>query len=245
MSWPYPRIVAHRGGGALAPENTLGAIRLGASLGFRGVEFDVRYTSDRQPVVIHDKVLERTTNGQGRVARTPYADIAALDAGAWFGARWRGEPLPRFEDTVRLCRELGLWANVEIKRMWGIERATGAAVARMARNLFTGAALTPVLSSFAIEALRGAKDQAPELPRGYLVDEIPEDWRDAMSELGCISLHCNYQTLTRRVLEEVHAAGYAVLVWTVNDPRDAKRLLEWGVDSLVTDALDLIGPDFR
>ena len=64
MSWPYPRIVAHRGGGALAPENTLGAIRLGASMGFKGVEFDVMLTADAMPIIIHDETLERTTNGR-------------------------------------------------------------------------------------------------------------------------------------------------------------------------------------
>lgn len=244
MNWPYPRIVAHRGGGALAPENTLGAIRAAASRGFKGVEFDVMLAGDGTPVLIHDETLERTTNGRGKVPDLPYEELARLDAGAWRGARWRNERIPRFEDAARLCRELGVWANVEIKPAKGRERATGEAVASMARELWSGVALPPVLSSFSMEALRGAKDETPELPRGYLVDEIPDDWRDGMGELGCIALHCNYRTLTRPLLEEIHAAGYAVLCWTVNDRRAAKKLLGWGIECLVTDKLDRIGPGF-
>ena len=65
-----------------------------------------------------------------------------------------------------------------------------------------------------------------------------------MRTLECVALHCNYKEFNLRLVEEIHAAGYAVLVWTVNDPSDAQRMFEWGVDSIVTDRLDLIGPDF-
>ena len=127
MSWPGPRILAHRGGGSLAPENTLGAIRLGASLGFKGVEFDVMLAGDGTPVVIHDETLERTTNARGSVAETPYSVLARLNAG-------NGEPIPSFEQAARLCRELGLWANVEIKPAKGHERSTGDTVSRMTKD---------------------------------------------------------------------------------------------------------------
>jgi glycerophosphoryl diester phosphodiesterase len=242
--WPYPRIVAHRGGGRLAPENTLAAIRLGASLGFDGVEFDVMLAGDGTPVLIHDETLERTTGAQGEVARTPYAEIAKLDAGAWRGERWRGERIPTFAAAATLCRELDLWANVEIKPAKGHERTTGEAVARAAKALWLGAPLPPVLSSFSVEALEAARAAVPELPRGYLVEKIPVDWRRQMRALDCVALHCNYEAVSPELAEEIHTAGYAVLCWTVNDPAEARRLLAWGVDCLVTDALDAIGPRF-
>lgn len=243
-AWPYPRLLAHRGGGTLAPENTLGAIRHGASLGFRGVEFDVMLAGDATPVLIHDETLERTTNGKGAVPRMPYPEIATFDAGRWLAERWSGERVPLFADAGRLCRELGLWANVEIKPAKGFEEQTGRAVAQMARALWRGASMPPVLSSFAPQALIAAKEAAPELPRGLLVGRIPADWKARMRELDCVALHCNYQSLTQPLLEEIHAEGYAVPVWTVNDPREAKKLFEWGVDAIVTDRLDLIGPGF-
>jgi glycerophosphoryl diester phosphodiesterase len=244
VSWPYPRIVAHRGGGALAPENTLGAIRLGASLGFKGVEFDVRLAGDATLVLSHDDALSRTTNGSGEISRTPYADLASLDAGAWKGERWRGERIPTFEDAARLCRELGLWANVEIKATEGSERDAGAAVARKARELWRGADTPCLLSSFSIEALEAAQAAAPELPRGYVVRPVPEDWKTTMQRLGCISIHCKHQLLTREQADAIRAEGFALACWTLKDAVTARKFVEWGVDCIITDDLDGIGPDF-
>lgn len=244
MSWRYPRIIAHRGGGKLAPENTLGAIRLGAGMGFRGVEFDVMLAGDGTPVLIHDETLERTAGVHGKVADLSYGRLAGLDAGSWFGRKWRGERIPTFEQAGQLCLELDLWANVEIKPARGHERATGRAAAQIARELWKAATLKPVLSSFSVEALIEAKRAAPELPRGYLVGRIPKNWRETMGALGCVALHCNHRALTKPLTEDIHAAGYAVLCWTVNDRRVARKLLGWGVDCLVTDALKRIDPAF-
>ena len=236
MSWPGPRILAHRGGGSLAPENTLGAIRLGASLGFKGVEFDVMLAGDGTPVLIHDETLERTTNGRGSVAGTPYSVLARLNAG-------NGEPVPTFEQAARLCRELGLWANVEIKPAKGHERATGEAVAKMAADLWRGDALPPILSSFSSEALARAAETSPAVARGFLVGKVPPDWHARLRELGCVALHCDHKHLTEAATSEIRAAGYAILVYTVNEPAAARRLLAWPVDCIVTDALDRIGPE--
>lgn len=243
MAWAGPRVVAHRGGGSLAPENTLGALRLGASMGFRGVEFDVMLAGDGTPVLIHDETLARTTNGEGEVARTPYADLAGLDAGAWKGEQWRGERLPAFVDAGRLCRSLGLWSNVEIKPAKGFERETGAAVARMAAEIWRDDPSQCLLSSFSAVALEAARDEAPHLPRGYIVRPVA-DRLDVLERLGCVSLHCKHQLLDASQVREVRAAGYALLCWTVNDPDIARRVLDWGADGVITDALDRIGPAF-
>lgn len=244
MAWAGPRVVAHRGGGSLAPENTLAALRLGASMGFRGVEFDVMLAGDGTPVLIHDETLGRTTNGSGDVARTPYAELARLDAGSWKNDRWRGERLPSFADAGRLCRSLGLWSNVEIKPARGHERETGAAVARMAAELWRDDPSACLLSSFSAVALEAARDEAPHLARGYIVRPVG-DRLDVLERLGCVSLHCKHPLLVEAQVREVRAAGHALLCWTVNNPEAARRLLGWGVDGIITDALDAIGPDFR
>jgi len=238
MKWPYPRIVAHRGGGALAPENTLGGIRTGARLGFKGVEFDVMLAGDGTPVLIHDETVDRTTDGKGEVSAFSYSELAR------FKTR-NDERIPTYADTVKLCRELGVWANVEIKPAKGHERATGEAVARATRELWRGAPLAPLLSSFSIEALEAAQAAAPELARGYLVGKIPDAWQSTLQRLGCVALHCNFQALGGKLAADIHEAGYAILLWTVNDPAEARRLLAIGANCLVTDALDKIGPDFR
>ena len=242
--WPYPNVVAHRGGGKLAPENTLAAIRLGAELGFAGVEFDVMLSGDGVPVLIHDQMLERTTNGHGAVSAHSAEALARLDAGLWKGRRWRGEPVPRLAQAAELCRALALWANVEIKPAKGYERRTGEAVANAARVLWRDAPLPPVLSSFWPLALGAARVAAPELPRGLLLQRIPPHWRELARDLECVALHCKGRLLTQALVRAMHEAGFAVLAWTVNDPHTARKLLRWGVDCIVTDALRRIGPDF-
>src|SRR3954470_9308428 len=232
MPWPYPKIVAHRGGGAFAPENTLGALRFGASLGFRAVEFDVMLAGDGTPVLIHDETTDRTTGVHGEVPKMSFAQLNELS-------------IPSFEEAGKLCRVLGLWANVEIKPAKGHERATGEAVARMARALWRGAEVQPVLSSFSVDALASARAAVPELPRGYLVDALPADWEAEAKRIKCFSVHGNQKKLSQAQAKAILGAGYGLLCWTVNDPAVARRLLAWGVDCLVTDALKDIGPDFQ
>ena len=242
--WPHPRILAHRGGGSLAPENTLAGIRKAAAMGFGAVEFDVMLSADAVPVLIHDETLERTTNGRGAVAGIPYDALARLDAGAWFSAEFRGERIPSFAQAGKLCVELGLWANVEIKPAPGFEHETGVAVGNLARQLWRGAALSPLLSSFQPAALEAARASAPELDRGYLTDRVERGWRAAAQQLGCVSVNCNSKYLTAAQAQEIRDAGYWLLCWTVNDAATARKLFDWGVDAIFTDRLDLIGPDF-
>lgn len=244
LPWPYPRVIAHRGGGVLAPENTLAAMKLARNLGFLGVEFDVKLTEDGTPILMHDETLERTTDGCGPVAETGYADIADLDAGAWFGNEYIGELVPSFAAASAFCREVGLWANVEIKPSPGTERETGEVVARLAKMLWAGATLPPLLSSFSPLALEAAAVEAPELPRALLVTEIPPSWQALMQRLQCVALHVSHPHLNAAHVKAVHGAGYGVLAYTVNDPELALDLLEWRVDALVTDQLDAITPNF-
>ena len=242
--WPYPRIVGHRGGGTLAPENTLAAIRKAVTMGFGGVEFDVVLSADKVPLLMHDETLDRTTNGKGSVAATPYAKLARLDAGAWFSREYRGEPVPTFEEAGKLCARLGLWANVEIKPARGFERETAVAVAKLALELWSGASPAPLLSSFEPVSLETARAAAPDLDRGYLTDRLAPGWDEAARALGCVSVHCNSKHLTEAQADEVRGAGYWLLCYTVNEPAIARRLFSWGIDAIFTDRLDLMPPDF-
>ena len=243
-TWPYPRILAHRGGGTLAPENTLAGLRKAAELGFRGVEFDVMLSADAVPVLIHDETLERTTSGRGSVAATPYARLADLDAGSWFGPAYRGERVPAFEQAGRLCVELGLWANIEIKPATGFERETARTACELARTLWAGASPKPLLSSFQEACLEVAQAAAPAYERGFLTDRVGRDWGEVVRRLGCVSVHCNCEHLTRAQADEVKRGGYWLLCYTVNDPDTARRLFSWGVDAVFTDRLDLLPPRF-
>src|SRR3954465_9155458 len=97
--WPYPKILAHRGGGKLAPENTLAAMRCGLAHGFHAVEFDVMLSRDGVPVLMHDPDLGRTVQGAGRISDFSVRELTAMDAGAWFGAEFAGERIPLYRDV--------------------------------------------------------------------------------------------------------------------------------------------------
>jgi len=232
MPLPLPRWIAHRGGGSLAPENTLAGIRVAARLGFKAVEFDVMLSGDGTPVLIHDETLERTTNGAGRVCDTPDSLLFALDAG-------QGERIPRFAEAAALCRELGLLANVEIKPSAGHELATAAVVARQTADLWRGAAVQPLLSSFSLAALAVARDVAPEISRGVLFEAPPRDWLAEVQRLQAISLHCDADLVGDEVLAEARAHDIPVLCYTVNAPEQAEALFGRGVSGVFTDRLDL------
>ena len=235
--WPYPRIFAHRGGGSLAPENTLAAVRLGQELGYRAHEVDVKLSRDNVAMLLHDATLERTTTGKGRAADFLWEALRALDAGGWHSAQFRGEPLASFEETAKLLRSQGTMANVEIKPTPGLERETGTRVAQLAREYWKGSVTPPLLSSFSFDALMAAKEAAPELPRGWLTDEFGvDDWK-RLADLDAVSLHADHKKFTPDRIAGVQAKGYRVMLYTINDASVAQRFLEAGVDGLFTDNL--------
>lgn len=240
--WPYPRVVAHRGGGTLAPENTLAALDEGARRGHRMVEFDAKLSGDDVTFLLHDDTVDRTSDGSGPAAGMRYAALAALDAGAWFDARFAGERMPTLEAAAARCMTLGLAANVEIKPCPGRESDTGRRVAADAAAYWHGAAVPPLLSSFSEDALAAAREAVPELPRALLLDKLPADWLDRLRALDCVALDANHRELTPEIIDQAHAAGFRVCCYTVNDLDRAHLLWSAGLDGLITDWVDRISP---
>lgn len=237
--WPYPRWIAHRGAGKLAPENTLAAFRLGAQHGYRMFECDAKLSADGVVFLLHDSALERTTSGSGTAGALPWAALSQLDAGAWHSRAYAGEPLATLEGVARWVRANGLLLNIEIKPTPGTERATGEAVAALAQRLWADAAVPPLLSSFAPEALAGAQASAPGLPRGLLLDMLREGWLAAAAALGCGAVICKHTLWDEASVQQVHAAGLRALSYTVNDADEARRLWSLGTDGIITDRIDL------
>jgi glycerophosphoryl diester phosphodiesterase len=243
-AWPYPRIVAHRGGGRHAPENTLGAIRLGQSLGYQAHEFDVKLSLDGVALLMHDATLERTTGARGRAADLAWEALRRLDAGSWHSAAFRGEPIPSFEEAARLLRSRETMAHIEIKPTPGFDRVTGEKVARETQRLWAGASVSPIFSSFSFEALVAAREAAPEIPRGWLVGEFSEaDW-GRLEALDARSLHTNHRHFDLALLPRLHERDYRVMLYTVNDADEAECLLAAGVDGVFTDELELFARRF-
>jgi glycerophosphoryl diester phosphodiesterase len=240
--WPYPRWIAHRGAGVLAPENTLAAFQLGARSGFRMFECDAKLSADGTPFLLHDATLDRTTNGTGVAGEQGWADLSQLDAGGWHSEAYRGEPLCTLQTLARWLLGRDLMLNIEIKPTPGTEQATGERVARVAAELWAGASGWPLLSSFNPEALAGAARIAPHLPRALLMRE----WDDAVFEevraQGHSALICHYGLWTPERCHQAARWGLWRLSYTVNDPDVAQTLWRWGHEAIITDAIDVFNP---
>jgi glycerophosphoryl diester phosphodiesterase len=240
--WPYPRWIAHRGAGRLAPENTLAAFRLGAWHGYRMFECDAKLSADEEVFLLHDATLERTTNGFGIAGALSWQALSRLDAGSWHSRTHAGEPLPRLQSLARFCVANTFLLNIEIKPTPGTERRTGFVVAREAQRCWQGQPIAPLLTSFKTEALEGARDAAPDLPRGLLLDNWCKNWLEMAVDLDCMAVVCNYTLWDRESVARAHAAGLRCLSYTVNDPWAAKHLLALGTDGIITDRVDLFSP---
>ncbi|WP_390346156.1 glycerophosphodiester phosphodiesterase [Variovorax boronicumulans] len=240
--WPYPRWVAHRGAGKLAPENTLAAFRFGASHGYRMFECDAKLSADGVVFLMHDATLDRTTNGHGIGGQQAWSALSQLDAGGWHSRAFAGEPLPTLENLARYCRANDLLLNIEIKPTPGTERETGEVVAREAARLWQGAAIPPLLTSFQVDALKGAQAVQPEMPRGLLLDTLGNGWLDTALSLGCRAIVCNHALWDAATVAQVHGAGLRSLSYTVNDDWAAQRLIDLGTDGIITDRVDLFSP---
>jgi glycerophosphoryl diester phosphodiesterase len=233
-----PPVIGHRGAAAYAPENTLAGLRMAKALGCGWVEFDVRLTADRQPVLLHDNRLERTTNGRGRVSAMSLAEVRRPDAGTWFHSSFAVERVPTLEEALVLLAELGLGANIELKAERGKEAATGAVVAELLARIWPTDSAHLLISSFQPGALAAARDRAPHIARGILFRRIPKNWRNIAAGLGCMTIHADQQRLRPAVVSEIRWAGYPLLAYTVNDPERAKTLFDFGVRSVFSDVPD-------
>ena len=235
-----PRVIGHRGAAGHAPENTVASLTAAATLGARWVEFDVKLAAGGEPILFHDDTLDRTTDGKGRVADAPLAQLRALDAGKWYQARFAGERIPTLDEAMVILARLDLGANVEIKPCPGRERETGEAVASALKSRWPGRLAAPLVSSFSFDSLAVAASVAPEFPRALIYRQVPESWRARAEEVGATSIHCNHQFLDRARVTTMRAMGYAIRAYTVNDLRAAAELFSWGVESVFTDYPDRI-----
>ena len=250
-TWPYPVWIAHRGAGTLAPENTLAAFRLGASHGYRMFECDVKLSSDGVPFLLHDDTLGRTTSGhelpaEALAGQHPWQRLSQLDAGSWHSPAYAGEPLPTLEGIARFCIANGHCLNIEIKPTTGTAAHTGTAVAQHAARLWRHAPVPPLLTSFDIPALEGARATQPELPRGLLIHALDGQswlqWLGHATRLQCQAIVCNHELWNAQSVAQAKAAGFRLLSYTVNDAQQARRLMELGTDGVITDRVDHFAP---
>ena len=247
-------VFAHRGGAALAPENTIAAFDRGLETGADGIELDVRVSRDGVVVVHHDATLDRTTDHSGPVDALDARELARVDAGYRFvlrGAypfRGQGAGVPTLAEVLRRHQDCRVIVEMKIN-----SAEFAASVVDVVRS---ADALDRVcLGSFGRRALRAARRLAPAMATSAAREEV----RWALYRSWCRwpvkrPPYVGYQVPERAEATQVvspafvrhsHAAGLGVQVWTVDTEADAQRLLGWGVDGLISDRPDRIVPLVR
>ena len=239
-------LIGHRGACGHAPENTLASLHMARTIGLDWVEFDVHATADAVPVLLHDHTLDRTTNSSGPISEQSLSSLSGVDAGAWFGERFRGAAVPTLEQAIRLLAVADVRANVEIKPSPGFEETTAQTAMRVLLRCGTvWRKSLPLISSFSAVCLSVAGKTAPVLPRALLFEEVPDDWLNQLRALECEGLHCHHLAASPELIRAVKAAGFNVRVYTVNDAARASELARMGVDAIVTDFPDRLLPVLR
>ncbi|MFA5944177.1 MAG: glycerophosphodiester phosphodiesterase family protein [Candidatus Thermoplasmatota archaeon] len=222
---------AHRGLSAEHAENTLAGFQAAAKAGFPAIEMDLRTTADGEVVVLHDAGLERTTNGNGRVADMRYDDVRRHPTPEG--------PVPRLDDVLSAMHDWhGLW-NLEIKAL----RATEPTLHLLEHHHALGHAQISAMDPRVLEEIRAL---APELPRGLItLGPVDDDWVTMAKELECKWVNADHTYLARAAVDRLHAEGMRVAAWTVNDAGKARELATWGVECVITDVrlvLEGLGP---
>ena len=217
-------IYAHRGASAVHPENTLRAFRHALAIGVDGIELDVHTTADGVPVVIHDRDVARTTDGAGYVDEIPLVRLKALDAGD-------GERVPTLAQVLALVGDAA-HLDIEIKGI-GIER-------QVLEVLAAYPAVRWAISSFAWDTLRVVRQLDPAAEVWPLAEHVGDELIAIANELAspAVSLYTGAYTVENAA--KLREAGLRVMVWTVNDPLEARRVSELGAFGLCTDDPQLL-----
>ncbi|RPF23189.1 glycerophosphodiester phosphodiesterase [Myceligenerans xiligouense] len=236
-----PAVVAHRGNSSVAPQNTLASIEAACRAGADAVEIDLRRTADGAAVVIHDDVVDETTDGHGAVADLSLDQLRALDAGRWFGPAYAGQRIPLLAEVLEI---LGRYPNtrllLELKDVW--EPAEVHGVTTTIDDAGLGERV--LVQCFWPDTVAAVREVAPHLERGLLLAYEPPDVLDVCAGLGVVACNPSAEMVRRDpgIVTRLHRAGLRVMVWTENDPSGWSHLCEVddgaGVDAIITDRPD-------
>ncbi len=234
-----PILIAHRGGSLEAPENSMAAFRHAIEIGMRFVELDVQMSRDGVLMVIHDESVDRTTEGSGAVGGLTYEELRRLDAGSKFGAEFAGEKIPTLREVFELCLDAGVGVVVELKSP-GLYDGMEEKVAALIGEIWIRGGADMWCISFDHDAIRRMRELDPALLLGYLYPPSAESF---VQPDDTIQAYCPFYMTALAHPEEVeraHRLGKHVLVYTVNEEDEMRRVAEGGIDGMVSDRPTLL-----
>lgn len=236
MSISSTALIAHRGSSRIAPENTIAAFRAAIDAGVEYFETDLTILADGVVAILHDDTVDRTTNGSGSIRAMTSGEVRRLDAGSWFAPQFTNEPVPFLEDVVGLLATTHVSVNLELKADFLSARSGRLLVDRTLELMrpFNDRVLYSSFNSLLLEYLR-RRDPAARIACLYETVALYEDWRFTTDALAAEAIHPEDTDLNEQRVAEFLAAGLEVNVWTVNDPRRAALLQQWGVSRVITD----------
>lgn len=235
-------MIAHRGISAKAPENTLAAFLLATkSVGIDMVELDVRLSSDEQVIVLHDRTLQRTSTGNGAARNYTYAEIAQFNAGSWFHPSYSGERIPTLQSALELLKGKR-WVNIELKSDFLHKEQAGFLEEKVLQIVKDcGMLQYAMFSSFDHHLIANLKRLNKDSTTGVLYN-LYRDFGRMPSKLagrtGASVFVCAKQELRRGMIQDAHNNGIAVYVYTLNSVQDVQKMLDFGVDGIVSDNAD-------
>ena len=233
--------LAHRGFSGCYPENSKIAFEEAMKIdGCDGIETDVHFTKDGQLVIIHDPVLERTTNGHGFVRDYTYEELLELDNGSWMDTKFAGQRLMLWSEVLDMCKQMGKVCNLEIKNYEvfyeGIEQEIIKVIEaqKMQDKVF--------LSSFNHISMEACKRINPDIETGLLYDKPLAEVEFYMSRMISDAIHPRYTLLQYQpnLTKFYQSLGKKVNTWTVNEETDMQDMIAQGVDSIITNYPDCL-----
>ncbi len=226
-------ITAHRGASGLAPENTVIAMLKAIESGADYAELDVQETKDGVIVLMHDDSLTRTTGIPKGVWEVNSTTLRHADAGSWFSPDFAGEPVPTLDSVIQAVKSK-LKLNIELKVNDHQKQLAERVLAIVHKHRFEKQC---ILTSFDFALIDSVRRLAPTQCVGYIFSSMPES--DIFSaDVDVLSVHS--KLVNASFVEKAHRYGKQVHVWTVDDPKEMKRLIRLGVDSIITNRPDIL-----
>ena len=231
-------VASHRGG-AVAPENTLPAMRYALAGPAAFVETDLQLTADGVPVLMHDWTVDRTTNGNGPVWSMTFAELQELDAGSWVGEAYQNTRVPSFEQFLELFRPSTKQAILELKGTWNAEQVAGLAASVYEHHVQDRV----IFASFDLVSLQNLSKVAPDLARAIITREVVGDPAILAAACGALAIVTSEGFVRRdpEAVGRIHAAGLGVLLYTLNDEDTWRTAVDLGVDGIITDRPSELG----